>query len=92
LQLLQKVPTIVNIYLDRPAVIPEIAQNARALIADYGSSDKSVCEVLFGNAQPMGKLPFELPSSMEAVRAQKPDMPYDSVNPLYKFGFGLGYK
>lgn len=92
LQLLQKVPTIVNIYLDRPAVIPEIAQNARALIADYGSSDKSVCEVLFGNAQPMGKLPFELPSSMEAVRAQKPDLPYDSVNPLYKFGFGLGYK
>ena len=92
LQLLQKVPTIVNIYLDRPAVIPEIAQNARALIADYGSSDKSVCEVLFGNAQPMGKLPFELPSSMEAVRGQKPDMPYDSVNPLFKFGFGLGYK
>ena len=92
LQLLQKLPTIVNIYLDRPAVIPEIAQNARALIADYGSSDKSVCEVLFGNAQPMGKLPFELPSSMEAVRGQKPDMPYDSVNPLFKFGFGLGYK
>ncbi len=92
LQLLQKVPTIVNIYLDRPAVIPEIAQNARALIADYGSSDKSVCEVLFGDAQPMGKLPFELPSSMEAVRGQKPDMPYYSVNPLFKFGFGLGYK
>ncbi len=92
LQLLQKVPTIVNIYLDRPAVIPEIAQNARALIADYGSSDKAVCEVLFGNAQPTGKLPFELPSSMEAVRGQKPDMPYDSVNPLFKFGFGLGYK
>ena len=92
LQLLQKVPTIVNIYLDRPAVIPEIAQHARALIADYGSSDKSICEVLFGNAQPMGKLPFELPSSMDAVRGQKPDLPYDSVNPLYKFGFGLGYK
>ena len=90
--LLKTVPTIVDIYLDRPAVIPEIASGAAALIADYGASDKSVCEVLFGNAQPQGKLPFELPSSMEAVKNQKTDVPYDSVNPLYKFGFGLSYK
>lgn len=90
--LLKTVPTIVDIYLDRPAVIPEIAGGAAALIADYGASDKSVCEVLFGNAQPQGKLPFELPSSMEAVKNQKTDVPYDSVNPLYKFGFGLSYK
>lgn len=92
LDLLKKVPTIVDIYLDRPAVIPEIAKGAAALIADYGASDKSVCEVIFGNAQPQGKLPFELPSSMEAVKNQKTDVPYDSVNPLYKFGFGLRYK
>lgn len=90
--LLKTVPTIVDIYLDRPAVIPEIASGAAALIADYGASDKSVCEVLFGNTQPQGKLPFELPSSMEAVKNQKTDVPYDSVNPLYKFGFGLSYK
>ena len=92
LDLLKTVPTIVDIYLDRPAVIPEIASGAAALIADYGASDKAVCEVLFGNAQPQGKLPFELPSSMEAVKNQKTDVPYDSVNPLFKFGFGLSYK
>jgi beta-glucosidase len=34
-------------------------------------------------------LPFELPSSMAAVRAQKEDVPYDSLNPLYPFGHGL---
>jgi beta-glucosidase len=38
-----------------------------------------------------GRLPFELPSSMEAVRKQKPDVPYDSEEPLYPFGFGLSY-
>ncbi|MBP6398138.1 MAG: glycoside hydrolase family 3 C-terminal domain-containing protein [Saprospiraceae bacterium] len=92
LDLLKTMPTIVDIYLDRPAVIPEIASGAVALIADYGASDKAVCEVLFGNAQPQGKLPFELPSSMEAVKNQKTDVPYDSVNPLFKFGFGLSYK
>ncbi len=36
-------------------------------------------------------LPIELPSSMAAVRAQKEDLPYDSREPLYKFGYGLSY-
>ena len=91
IDLLNKVPTVVDIYLDRPAVIPEIADTAKALIANYGASDESVCEVLFGNIAPQGKLPFELPSSMEAVKNQKTDVPYDSENPLFKFGFGLTY-
>ena len=91
LTLLQTVPTVVDIYLDRPAVIPEIAAAAKALIADYGATDRSVCEVLFGNSAPLGKLPFELPSSMEAVQKQKADLPHDSQDPLYAYGFGLRY-
>ncbi len=91
LQLLNTVPTIVDIYLDRPAVIPEINAKARALLADYGASDAALLDVVFGKAKPEGKLPFELPSSMDAVRKQKEDLPYDSKNPLYRFGFGLGY-
>lgn len=91
LALLQTVPTIVVIYLDRPAVIPEISAEARALLADYGASDAAVLDVIFGHAKPEGKLPFELPSSMEAVRNQKADLPHDSEHPLYPFGFGLAY-
>jgi beta-glucosidase len=64
---------------------------ANALLAEYGASDTAVLDVIFGNAIPEGKLPFELPSSMEAVRDQKADVPYDSENPLYPFGFGLSY-
>jgi beta-glucosidase len=91
LDLCKTVPTIVDIYLDRPAVIPEISAAAKAVIADYGCSDAALLDVLTGKAKPEGKLPFELPSSMEAVRNQKEDVPYDSKNPLYKFGFGLTY-
>lgn len=91
LQLLETLPTIVDIYLDRPAVIPEISQKARGLLADYGASDAAVLDVIFGKAQPGGKLPFELPSSMEAVRQQKEDVPYDSEDPLFRFGYGLSY-
>jgi len=92
LRLLNKVPTIVDIYLDRPAVIPEIAADAVALLADFGANDEAVMDVIFGKFQPEGKLPFELPSSMDAVRNQKEDLPYDSENPLFPFGFGLRYR
>jgi beta-glucosidase len=91
LDLLSTVPTIVVIGLDRPAVIPEISAAAPALLAEFGASDAAVLDVLFGRAAPQGRLPFELPSSMASVRSQKADVPYDSQNPLYPFGFGLSY-
>lgn len=91
LSLLQAVPTIVVLYLDRPAVIPEISAMAKALLAEYGASDTAMLDVLFGKANPEGRLPIELPSSMEAVRKQKADVPYDSESPLYRFGFGMSY-
>jgi len=34
---------------------------------------------------------YWIPSSMEAVRNQKEDLPYDSKDPLYKFWICLGY-
>ncbi|MFB9840997.1 glycoside hydrolase family 3 protein [Mucilaginibacter ginsenosidivorans] len=91
LDLEKTVPTVVDIYIDRPAVIPEISANAKALFASFGSSDAALLEVVFGKYKPQGHLPIELPSSMEAVRNQKEDMPYDSKDPLYKFGAGLSY-
>jgi beta-glucosidase len=91
LDLLAAVPTIVVVYMDRPAVIPEISAAAQALFTEYGASDAAVLDVIFGKAPPEGRLPFELPSSMEAVRNQKADVPFDSENPLYPFGFGLSY-
>lgn len=91
LEILQAVPSIVVIYLDRPAVIPEIAAACHALLGEYGADDFAVLNVIFGRAQPEGKLPFELPRSMAAVRNQKPDVPYDSENPLFPFGYGLSY-
>lgn len=85
------VPTIVTVYLDRPAILTPLKEAARGLIANFGVSDAALIDVLTGRAKPEGKLPFELPSSMEAVAAQRPDMPHDSARPLYPFGFGLRF-
>ena len=91
LALMARVPTIAAIHLDRPAVIPEIAEACAGLIGSFGAEDAAILDVIFGRWNPSGKLPFELPRSMEAVRQQKSDVPYDSEDPLFPFGFGLSY-
>ena len=67
------------------------AQHCAALLANFGASDPALLDVVFGHATPQGTLPFELLSSMEVVRKQQSDVPYDSENPLFPFGYGLSY-
>ena len=88
---MQSKPTIISIYMERPAVIPEISAEAAGVIAEFGAEDDAVLDVVFGEFNPVGRLPFEMPSSMRAVEAQFEDVPHDSENPLYDFGFGLSY-
>jgi len=91
IEIMDAMPTIADIYLDRPAVIPEISSKAAALIGSFNVSDDVILDIIYGKFNPVGKLPFELPSSMDAVQEQKEDVPHDSKNPLYPFGFGLHY-
>jgi beta-glucosidase len=91
LEVARTVPTVLVVHLERPTVMPELVEACAAVLAVFGASDEAVLDLLFGRAQPEGRLPFELPSSMAAVRAQKPDVPFDSEAPLFPFGFGLSY-
>jgi len=91
LDLARRLPTVLVLHLERPAVIPELAHACAAIVAVFGASDEAVLDVLFGRARPEGRLPFELPSSLEAVREQLPDVPADSRDPLFAFGHGLDY-
>jgi beta-glucosidase len=86
-----RVPTIVTVYLDRPAILTAVKEAASALVGNFGVSDAALLDVLTGRARPEGKLPFELPSSMAEVEAQRSDLPHDTAHPLYPIGFGLSY-
>ncbi|MFD8952365.1 glycoside hydrolase family 3 N-terminal domain-containing protein [Streptomyces xanthophaeus] len=89
LEVASAVPAVVDIFLDRAAVIPEIAERAAALVADFGASDTALLDVLFGRVAAEGRLPFELPRSMESVVAGQEDVPNDSGDPLFPYGHGL---
>ncbi|KAI1252870.1 hypothetical protein MGN70_005076 [Eutypa lata] len=85
------VPSIVDIKFDRPAAVPEVAARAAALLASYGSSPHAFLDVVFGVAEPEGKLPWDLPRSDEAVENSMEDVPFDTRDPVFKFGHGLRY-
>ncbi|UOY09237.1 glycoside hydrolase family 3 C-terminal domain-containing protein [Muricauda sp. SCSIO 64092] len=89
--LIQQKPSVVVANLERPAILTPIDEEAKAVMADFGISDQVLAKLVFGEANPQGKMPFELPSSWEAVQKQLEDVPYDSENPLYPFGHGLSY-
>ncbi|CAN9237588.1 unnamed protein product [Alternaria alternata] len=88
------VPTIVDVFLDRPGAFPEIAEQAQALMVNFGTSPDAFLDVVFGKdgSGPEGMLPFDLPRSDEAVEASKEDVPFDTENPVFKFGHGLRYE
>ena len=85
----EQVPTIVVLFLDRPAIVPEIADAAAALLVEFGARDDAVVDVLLGEAQARGRLPFDLPSSMKAVIESRSDVPYDTAEPRFRFGEGI---
>ena len=54
-------------------------------------NDEVIHEIINGKTNPSGALPFELPSSMSEVEEQLEDVPDDTANPLYKYGYGLSF-
>lgn len=83
------IPVALVVFLDRPAILTEVVQLADVILANYGTSDAAVLDVLLGRSRALGRLPVELPRSMEAVAAQHPGAPDDSENPIFNRGAGL---
>lgn len=85
------VPTIFATNLERPILLKNVVEHSTALLGEFGIVDDQLLRLISGKASPTAHLPFELPSSMEAVLAQKSDVPHDSKDPLFPIGFGLKY-
>lgn len=103
IEIQKTVPTITAVNMTNPWVLDQIEPNASALIASFGTKAEAIVDVIRGEFNPIGKLPFALPASMEAVHNEVGDVPsfaseedpaYPYVNKsgdVYKYGFGLSY-
>lgn len=84
------VPTVAVLVSGRPLVITGQLAHWNALVVAWlpGTEGGGVADVLFGEATPTGKLPHSWPRSAEQVPINIGDADYD---PLFPYGFGLGY-
>ena len=67
------VPTVFVTTLERPLILTNVRPHTTALLGDFGISDEALLALVTGKVSPQGHLPFELPSSPEAVKQQKSD-------------------
>ena len=81
------------VVMNRAYVLTPIAEAADSVLLVYRPGvtcgAEAVADCLFGETAITGKLPFQIPASMDQVLAQREDMPKDIENPLYEYGFGI---
>jgi len=83
------VPVVLDVDVERPAILTPLLDSTRAITVTYGASDAAWLDALTGTVPPEGRLPFDLPRSMESVRRGLSDRPGSTDDPLYRFGDGL---
>jgi beta-glucosidase len=99
-------PVILVLTEGRPRLITGVAPKMKAILMAYWSGKKTaeaISDVLFGDYNPDGRLPFSYPRSMGemVLYDRKPtedvreifnsDMNMEGYQPLFPFGWGLSY-
>ena len=81
---------VVVILSGRPLIIDKVLGVSDAVVAAWlpGTEGRGVTDVLFGDYKPTGKLSCSWPRSMDQIPINVGDQNYD---PLFKYGYGLGY-
>jgi beta-glucosidase len=94
-------PVVVLLINGPPLSIPEVVARANAVLEAWYPGQEggtALADLLFGDANPGGKLPVTVARSVGQLPAfydQKPSAHrgylFDSKDPLFPFGFGLSY-
>ena len=94
-----KKPTLLAINFTKPWVIDEIfntnSTNIKGVLATFGTTLEALLDIISGQANPQGKMPFSTPRSVQAVLEQKADLPGfeepQEQYALFNYDEGLNY-
>jgi beta-glucosidase len=94
-------PVVVLLFNGRPLSITDVNEKVPAILECWylgQESGHAVAQVLFGDANPGGKLPISVPRSaghLPSFYSHKPSARrgylFDDVTPLFPFGFGMSF-
>jgi beta-glucosidase len=76
----------------------EFEEKNDAILVHFGVSDQAVLDIVTGEFEPSGLLPFQMPATMRTVDEQFEDTPRDmepytdSDGNTYDFAFGLNWQ
>lgn len=88
-----ELPTISIVVLSRPYVLTELVELSDAVLVVYrpgvSKGAEAIVDALAGRLPIGGRLPVQLPRSMEQVRNQREDLGLDISDPLYDLGYGI---
>ena len=91
-------PVIACVDAEGPMVVSEFEPYADAVLMSFHISWNAVLTLLSGREEPSGLLPFQMPSSMDAMEKQLEDVPLDmesyvdSEGNTYDFAYGRDWK
>ncbi len=81
------------VVMNRAYVLTPVAEAADTVLLVYRPGvtcgAQAVADALYGETSITGKLPFQIPGSMDQVLAQREDLPKDIDAPLYEYGYGI---
>ncbi|MFD1068059.1 glycoside hydrolase family 3 protein [Oceanobacillus locisalsi] len=90
-------PVIASISMNNPSVLAEFEDQVDAILVNFGVQDQAVLEMLSGEEEPSGLLPFQMPANMKTVEEQYEDVAHDMIayvdseRNTYDFAFGLNW-
>ena len=88
---------IVVLNSTNPTVPAEFEPLADAILVTFDIQKQAILEVICGNYEPSGLLPFQMPADMETVEVQAEDTPRDmrcykdADGNTYDFAFGMNW-
>lgn len=91
-RLMEAVPTIIVINLNRLAVISGLKERAVGILGKFNTKPKILLDAVFGEYFSTGILPYSLPRSMEFLKNYPRDVPLRPEECTYYRGFGLTYE